>query len=99
MTTNERPTHITPVCKGTNRACKKAVREGRPLHVIPPAIDGQPWIVLPTYHFVNEEEALRAVLDAMRDAPLVTCDEDLYRFRAEGIAHKIPRGFIDPTRR
>lgn len=91
--------HITPVCQGTNSKCKKAVREGRPLHIIPPAIEGEPWIVLPTYHFVNEEEALVALLDAMRDAPLVTCDADLYDFRARKIAHKIPRGFIDPTRR
>jgi hypothetical protein len=99
MTTTSRPAHIDTDCKGTNKKCKAARKAGRPVHIIPPAIDGEPWLILPTYHYATELEAACAVVDANAHAPLVTCDDELYDFRARGIAHKIPRGFIDPTRR
>lgn len=97
--TTTRSTYIDHDCRGTNAKCKAARRAGLPVHIIPAAVDGEPWIILPTYHYATAPDAVRALLDATRNAPLVTCDDDLYLFRRQHIAHKIPRGFIDPTRR
>lgn len=111
MTTNEMPIkQIDLDCggKGTNPACKAARRAGRPVHIIPGSrFDLDPTmcppdgltLVLETYHYATEAEAREAVAEAYATAPVVTCDADLYDFRARGIAYKLPEGWIDPSRR
>ena len=111
MTTNEMPIKQVDLdCggKGSHRDCKDARRVGRPVHIIPGSrFDPDPTmrppdgltLVLATYHYATETEAREAVAEAYATAPVVTCDEDLYDFRARGIAHKLPEGWIDPSRR
>jgi hypothetical protein len=109
MTTNEMPIHrIDQVCKGPNHHCRAAFKAGRPVHVIPGSVfdldpamrppDGLT-LVLGTYHYATEAEAREAVADAYTNAPLVTCDDDLYAFRARNISYKLPVGWVDPSRR
>lgn len=50
---------ITHDCKGTNPACRKARKEGRPLHMVPMNFEGQS-VVLPDCHFVDLTQALTA---------------------------------------
>jgi hypothetical protein len=101
MTTNERPAHIINNCDGPNAKCRAAHKRGVTTHIIPPwsPDDMDKRVVLPTHHFFDEKAARDALADAVANAPIVTCDEDLYRFRAEGIAYKLPVGWTDPTRR
>lgn len=105
MTTNDAPIQrLDHVCKGPNPHCRAAFKSGLPVHVIP---NSPVWerpadeltIILPTYHYATEREARQAVAEAHASAPVVTCDDDLYAFRARGIAHKLPVGWVDPTRR
>lgn len=100
--TNTRSDLITTCTgRGGNAACKKAAREGRQIHIIPlwSSDDVSNRLVMPTYHYATREEAIAAVQLARDTAPVVTCDADLYDFRARGIAHKLPVGWTDPTRR
>lgn len=48
-------------CKGPNAACRRAHKAGRTFHFSPGNFEGQ-LVALPTYHFVDEAEAL-AVYD------------------------------------
>lgn len=94
-----RTDHIHDVCQGTNARCKAARKRSMFVHIVPGwSIDTQS-IILPTYHFASRDEATAALELARRTAPLVTCDADLYEFRARAIAHKLPIGWIDPSRR
>lgn len=99
MTTNNRSAYIIADCNGPNPKCKAAHKRGVTTHIIPPYSRDTPTIILPTYHYFDEMAARDALADAEKNAPLVTCDDDLYRFRREGIAHKLPVGWKDPTRR
>lgn len=109
MTTNEMPIkQVDHDCRGTNPDCKAARRAGRPVHIIPGSrFDLDPTmcppdgltLVLETYHYATEAEAREAVARAYANAPVVTCDDDLYAFRAQKIAYKLPIGWVDPTRR
>lgn len=105
------PEVLSPHCTGRvgNAACREAHRAGRSVHIIPPRsrytiVDDRaqlldPILILPTYHFATVEEGLAAVRDAMATAPTVATDDDLYAYRAAGIAHYLPVGWVDPTRR
>jgi hypothetical protein len=96
----KRPAIITFACRGPNAACRKAAREGRTVHIIPGDDDDVPYrLILPTYHFTSAEEASDAEKQAWLCAPVVEVDIDLYDFRKRKIAHKIRKGFIDPSRR
>lgn len=79
--------------------CRAAIREGRPVHIIPAYEMGSPAIVLATYHYETEADAIEALTNAWENAPIVRNDTDLYDFRHEGLAYKLPVGWIDPTRR
>lgn len=103
MATNQHPTRanlITRTCtgRGGHPRCRAAYREGLPVHVIPTWSADTPAVVLPSYHFATEAEALAAVEQA-QTAPLVRTDADLYRYRAEGVAYRLPVGWVDPSRR
>lgn len=98
--------HITArvtasICRGPNRACAAAARQGRQVHVIPERGDvyTEPALVMPTYHYQTSDEGIIAIAEAAENAPTVTCDEDLYRFRKAGVAHFLPVGWVDPTMR
>lgn len=92
-------TIIRDRCTGPNRHCRAAAREGRLVHIIPGHdLDNDPVIILPTNHYATAQGA-RDALAAAADAPIVTCDDDLYRYRAAGVAHRLPVGWVDPTRR
>ncbi len=85
-------------CTGPNSACRAAHRVGRPVHAYPVNHQG-PALVLPTYHFETADQARTLIAEAAETAPTVTTDDDLHRFRAEGLAHFLPVGWIDPSRR
>jgi len=100
--TNTTPFTMTVLshdCKGPNPACRKAGRAGRLVHMIPESHPKRPRLVLPTYHFSTIAEGAVAIADANAVAPTVATDADLYRYRAEGVAHFLPVGWIDPSRR
>ena len=83
-----------------NAACRAAARRDKIIHVIPmsdPFTEAA--LVLPTYHYATADDAYNAVAAAMSSAPTVTCDVDLNRFRADDIAHFLPVGWVDPSRR
>jgi hypothetical protein len=85
-------------CKGPN-ACRRASKAGRPVHIVPPRSSSGLSVVLPTYHYATEVEARDALALAEASAPLVTCDSDLFAYRAQRIAYKLPVGWVDPSRR
>lgn len=105
--THTEPHILATDCKGPNPACRAAHRAGRPVHVIPPrgrfeivndrARKLDPTLVLATYHFATAEDGMAAIADAIANAPTVATDDDLYAFRAAGVAHFLPVGWIDPT--
>jgi hypothetical protein len=85
-------------CKGPN-ACRRASKAGRPVHIVPPRSSSGLSVVLPTYHYATEREALAALELAEATAPVVTCDSELFLYRAQRIAYKLPTGWVDPSRR
>lgn len=111
MTTNEMPIKSVDLnCggRGTHADCKAGRKAGLPVHIIPGSrFDLDPTmrppdgltLVMPTYHYATERQARDAVAEAYATAPVVTCDDDLYAFRACNIAHKLPVGWVDPSRR
>lgn len=94
-----RPDMIEDMCKGDNPRCKAARKQGMFVHIIPSWSRDTQSIILPTYHYSTREDAIAALERARTTAPVVTCDADLYEFRARAIAHKLPVGWIDPSRR
>jgi len=89
-------------CTGPNDACRKAHRDGRSVHMIPDAgrnPGASPALIMPMYHYATEDDGRQAINRAIETAPTVTCDEDLYTYRRQGVAHFLPVGWIDPTRR
>ncbi|QDQ91585.1 hypothetical protein FND50_12660 [Rhodococcus sp. WB9] len=86
-------------CKGPNVNCRQAHREGRSWHVTPPQFPSGVHVVLPTYHYATLELGVEAVNQALRNAPTITNDEDLARYRKMRISYCVPQGFIDPSRR
>jgi hypothetical protein len=86
-------------CTGPNRACRAAHRAGLPVHMIPESHPKRPRLIMPSYHFATVAEGAVVIADANAVAPTVATDTDLYRYRADGVAHFLPVGWIDPTRR
>jgi hypothetical protein len=54
---------------------------------------------MPTYHYATEDEGRAAIYEAVRTAPTVYGDADLYLYREQNIPHFLPVGWIDPTMR
>ena len=89
------------VCKGPTKHCRAAHREGRSVHITP-AFDvrtHQAHLVLPTYHYATEEEALLAVARARTNARIIRNDADLYAAREANEAYVLMPGWVDPSRR
>lgn len=84
-------------CTGPNPQCKRDARNGRLVHMIADIDCGS--LVMPTYHFASEEEGREALTRADETAPTVTTDAELYEMREQGIPHKLPAGWVDPSRR
>lgn len=103
-TNNSRPiywAHDNCGGRGTNPACKAAAKLGLRVHVSPAPADniGGQHLVMPTYHYATEADGIAAIEKALRDAPVVTTDDELYAYREQSIAYKLNKGWIDPTRR
>lgn len=87
-------------CSGPNKHCISDAHEGRYVHVIAMSdIHEEPALVMPSWHFFTVREGVEAVRIAWETAPMITCDEDLFAARRMKIAHKLPVGWIDPSRR
>ena len=90
---------IISECKGPNARCRRSAKNGQMVHIIPKYDENAPALILPTYHYETVEIAIKALETAERDAILIETDDDLYNARKAGIAHKLPIGWIDPSRR
>ena len=88
-------------CTGPNRECRAHAKAGKRVHLIPSMSVREQYgsLVLPSYHFATIEEGAAYIDNAVKTAPLVETDEDLYRFREQNIAHRLPKGWVDPSRR
>jgi len=95
------PMVLNENCTGPNEACREAHSAGRPVHVIPGFRDPfkQPALVMPTYHYATADEGLTAVANALKTAPTVKTDKDLFAYREAGVPHFLPVGWKDPSRR
>ncbi|QKZ20276.1 hypothetical protein [Streptomyces chartreusis] len=91
--------HVWEECTGPNRHCKKAHRQGRPVHIIPAAFADSSSLVLPTHHYASQDEARAAVADARRTADTIAADRQLYTARRLRRPYRLLPGWIDPTRR
>lgn len=86
-------------CTGPNAQCRRSARIGHKVHIIPKYDASAEALILPTYHYETVDAAINALETAQRDAVLIETDDDLYAARKAGIAHKLPIGWIDPSRR
>lgn len=100
MNKNEQPPYwIYAKCTGPNPNCRLAHRHGRSVHLIPNNKTDQPALVLDTYHYVTYAEAIQEFNDAMRDAPIIRTDAELYEARRLHKNYKLPVSWVDPTLR
>lgn len=92
---------LREMCTGSrgSEACKFAHKLGRSVHMITEYDSWVPSLVMPTTHWVTVEDGIAAINDAWENAPMITTDAQLYEARALKIAHKLPVGWVDPTRR
>ncbi|MBP2055016.1 hypothetical protein J2Z21_008028 [Streptomyces griseochromogenes] len=84
-------------CTGPNPHCKREARDGRRIHMIARLDSGS--LVMPSYHYATEEEGREALTRAYETAPTITTDAELYAAREQGIPHKLPASWIDPSMR
>jgi len=80
-----------------NEKCKSAKRAGRHVHAVAFVTGGS--LVLPSYHFSSVESAEREIKRMFASAIVITTDAQLFEARAKKIAHILPNGWVDPTRR
>lgn len=85
-------------CKSPNANCRRAFKGGNAIHAIP-MIEGNAYLVMPSYHFASRDDAIAAIENAYHNAITIESDEMLYASRESRIAHYIPKGYIDPSRR
>lgn len=88
-------------CTGKRGAktCKDAHAAGRSVHMFITWDPDVQTLVMPTCHFETVEEGRDAIVSAYDTAHTITTDEELYAARAAKIPHKLPIGWIDPSRR
>lgn len=83
-----------------NARCLREARQGRPVHVIMRQdVRYDELIVMPSYHFATAEEGKKAWTLALLTAPTIKDDADLYAARINQTPHKLPLGWVDPSRR
>jgi hypothetical protein len=83
----------------TNPACRRAIREGRDVHIIPHPDDPRAaefTLAMPEYHFEAEEDALAALEKAWTDAPFAYTADVRDACYAKGIPVKIAKGVRKP---
>lgn len=99
--TNEHPTPLVLSidCLGDAVACRKAYNAGRRVHMYLPFSYTQPTLVMPTYHFTSIEDGVAQINAWLATAPTVETVADLNRYRSARVAHFLPVGWVDPTRR
>jgi hypothetical protein len=93
------PEVIWETCTGPNIHCRRAYRDGRPVHIIPAHDANMPHLVLATNHYATVGEAKAMVAFAEANAQLITTDEELYAARDAGRSYFLPVGWVDPSRR
>lgn len=88
-------------CTGSRgaKSCKQAHAEGRNVHMITKYNPEMESLIMPTWHFATIEEGSSALKSAYETAVTITTDEELFAARAAKIPHKLPLGWIDPSRR
>lgn len=88
-------------CKGPNKHCRAAHREGRTVHAYLEGRlrRGNGLLVMPTYHYRTVQGARAAITAAAKDAVIIRDDAALYAAREAGRPHILPRGWTDPTMR
>ncbi|MBG7704865.1 hypothetical protein HCJ76_44090 [Streptomyces sp. MC1] len=94
-----RPDYVHENCTGPNRHCKKAYRQGRPVHIRAEHFADGSILVLPTNHYATVEAARAAVAAARENAATITTDAELFRARRLRQPYRILPGWTDPTRR
>lgn len=88
-------------CTGKRGAqtCKDAHREGRSVHMFITWDPDVETLVMPTCHFASIEEGMKTITEAYDTAITIKTDAELYAARAAKTPHKLPIGWIDPSRR
>lgn len=102
MTTNAIPDTmmlLSLTCKGPNARCGRDARNGRTIHIIPKYDATVETVIMPSYHFESVEAGIKAIETAQATAITIKTDNELYAARKAGIPHKLPIGWIDPSRR
>lgn len=78
-------------------ACRKARREGRPVHITPAPHDPRAenfTLALPEYHFATEDEAIAALDAAWDNAEIASNVEERDAAYARGVAVKIRKDIV-----
>lgn len=84
-------------CTGPNRNCRAAHRSGYPVHVIAEHSRSEPALIMPSNHYLSEDDGRRSIELAALTAPTVRTDADLLTYREQRVPHFLPVGWIDPT--
>lgn len=85
--------------KGGAESCKAAHKAGANVHVITKYDPNTESLVMPSWHFTSVEHGKAALTLAYENAPTIKTDAELYAAREAKIPHKLPVGWIDPSRR
>jgi hypothetical protein len=102
MTTNAIPDTmmlLSLVCDGPNERCRQLARNGHTVHIIPKYTATADTLIMPSNHYESVEAGIKAIETAQATAITIKTDNELYAARKAGIPHKLPIGWIDPSRR
>ena len=91
--------YLTLECKGPNINCRRHARNGHTVHIAPTHAITEKALVLPSYHFETIKIAIESLIDARNNAITINTDAELIAARTAQIAHYLPIGWIDPSRR
>lgn len=95
-----KPLIITPNCTRLVRECRADAVRGLFVHAVASCdVYTEPLLVMPSYHFQTTADALSGVQKAWDDAVMIEDDADLYYARIMSLPHKLPVGWVDPSRR
>lgn len=81
------------------QACKDAHKAGASVHMITEYDPQGESLIMPSWHFTSVEHGNAALTTAYENAPTIKTDAELYAAREAKIPHKLPVGWIDPSRR
>lgn len=92
------------LCASSAPYCEEQRALGNPIHVVTGVDDNWATLALGRAHFRTVEEAVNALTAGWSTAPLIESDEQ-YAALCEGddlvprVAHKLPAGWVHPSRR